>query len=187
VAMTLRFKTTWIGAALLAAACGGNTVQPVAPVVPEPTPTPQSTPPPLIAPTATPTPPPTSASPTPEPCTQGLCEAPVTSTTPPVRLTVRLFTVENGTGKFWPNWDPNEPIPPGFFARVDVTAKDEHGYETNGTEEPEFHFSDVSLVRVASNHSHQRRLKVEEKGGLLDVWVTQQGVTSNVITLRLVN
>ena len=70
---------------------------------------------------------------------------------------------------------------------MDVTAKDEHGYETNGTEEPEFHFSDVSLVRVASNHSHQRRLKVEEKGGLLDVWVTQQGVTSNVITLRLVN
>jgi hypothetical protein len=190
VDMALRFKTTLFGAALLAAACGGSTVQPVAPVIPEATstPQPQSTPPAIIAPTATPTAPPTSASPTPtsEPCTQGLCEEPTTSTTPPVRLTVRLFTVENGTGKFWPNWDPNEPIPPDFFARVDVTAKDAFGYETNGTEEPEFHFSDPALVKEASNHSHQRRLKVLEKGGMLDVWVTQQGVTSNVITLRLV-
>lgn len=185
--MKLRVMTSMFGAALLAAACGGNTVQPVAPVVPEPTPTPQSTPAPLVT-TPTPSPSPSTApNPTPEPCTQGLCEDPVTATTPPVRLTVRLFTVENGTGKFWPNWDTNEPIPPDFFARVDVTAKDAHGYETNGTEEPEWHFSDEDMVKVSSNHTHQRRLKVLEKGGMLDVWVTQQGVTSNVITLRLVH
>jgi hypothetical protein len=187
--MNLRFKKVLFGAALLAAACGGNTVQPVAPVVPEPTPTPQATPPPVIAP-PTPTPTPSTApTPTPEPppCTEGLCEEPVTSTTPPVRLTLRLFTVENGTGKFWPNWDTNQPIPPDFFARIDVTGKDEHGYETNGSVEPEWHFSDDSLAKVSSNHTHQRRLKVLEKGGLLDVWVTQEGVTSNVITLRLVH
>ena len=187
--MALRFKTTLFGAALLAAACGGNTVQPVAPVIPEATatPQPQATPAAIVNPTPTPTPPATTASPTPEPCTQGLCEEPVTATTPPVRLTVRLFTVENGTGKFWPNWDINEPIPPDFFARVDVTGKDEHGYETNGIEEPVFHFSDDTLVKEGGDHSHQRRLKVLEKGGMLDVWVTQQGVTSNVITLRLVH
>jgi len=182
--MNLRFKMLF-GAALLAAACGGSTVQPVAPVVPEPTPTPQATPPPIIA-SPTPTPSPSTVpSPTPEPC-QPPCEAPVTSTTPPARLTVRLFTVENGAGKFWPNWDPAEPIPPGFIARMDVTGKDEFGAETNGSVEPEWHFSDDSLVKVTSNHTHQRRLRVLEKGGLLDVWVTQQGVTSNVITLKLV-
>jgi hypothetical protein len=179
--MRLRFMSVSFGAALLAAACGGNTVQPVAPVVPSPTP--QATPPPIIAPTPTPSP---STAPTPEPCTEGLCETPVTSTAPPARLTVRLFTVENGAGKFWPNWDPNEPIPPDYFARLDVTAKDEFGGETNGSVEPEWHFSDEDLVRVSSNHTHQRRLKVMPKGGRLDVWVTQQGVTSNVITLRLV-
>ena len=184
--MNLRFKTVLFGAALLAAACGGSTVQPVAPVVPQPTPTPQATPPPIIAPSPTPSPS-TAPSPSPAPpCTQGLCEEPVTSTTPPARLTVRLFTVENGAGKFWPNWDSSQPIPPDFLARVDVTGKDEHGYETNGSVEPEFHFSDETLVKVSSNHTHQRRLKVLEKGGMLDVWVTQQGVTSNVITLRLV-
>ncbi|HET9316961.1 MAG TPA: hypothetical protein VFQ51_15315 [Vicinamibacteria bacterium] len=180
--MSLRFKSMSFGAALLVAACGGSTVQPVAPVVP--TPTPQATPPPIIAPTPTPSP---SAAPTPAPCTEGLCEAPVTSTAPPARLTVRLFTVENGTGKFWPNWDTSEPIPMDFFARVDVTGKDEFGAETNGSVEPEWHFSDEELVRVSSNHTHQRRLKVLEKGGRLDIWVTQQGVTSNVITLRLVH
>lgn len=186
--MNLRFKTVLVGTALLAAACGGNTVQPVAPVVPVPTPTPQATPPAIIA-SPTPTPSPSTApTPTPEPpCTVGLCEEPVTSTTPPVRLTLRLFTVENGTGKFWPNWDSSQPIPPDFFARVDVTGKDEHGYETNGSVEPEWHFSDDSLVKVSSNHTHQRRLKVLEKGGLLDIWATQQGVKSNVITLRLVH
>lgn len=184
--MNLRFQALAFGAALLAAACGGNTVQPVAPVVPAATPTPQATPPPIIAPTPTPSPS-TLPEPTPEPCTEGLCEEPVTSTTPPVRLTVRLFTVENGTGKFWPRWDVNEPIPPDFFARLDVTGKDEFGAETNGSVEPEWHFSDETLVRVSSNHTHQRRLKVLEKGGMLDVWVTQQGVTSNVVTLRLVH
>jgi hypothetical protein len=184
--MNLRLVTVSFGAALLAAACGGNTVQPVAPVVPAPTPTPQATPPPIIAPTPTPSPS-TAPSPDPEPpCTEGLCEEPTTSTTPPARLTVRLFTVENGAGKFWPNWDTSEPIPPGYIARVDVTAKDEDGYETNGSEEPEWHLSDSSLAKVTSNHTHQRRLRVTDKGGLLDVWVTQQGVTSNVITLRLV-
>lgn len=183
--MNLRIQSMFFGAALLAAACGGNTVQPVAPVVPEPTPTPQATPPPIIAPTPSPSPS-TAPAPTPEPCSEGLCEEPVTATTPPARLTLRLFTVEDGGGRFYSNWDPAAPIPPDYIARVDVTGKDESGYETNGSVEPEWHFSNESLVKVSGNHTHQRRLRVLEEEGMLDVWVTQQGVTSNVITLRLV-
>jgi hypothetical protein len=184
--MNLRAKTAMVwGAALLAAACGCGTtpVQPIVPVATA-TPTPEA-PPPLILATPTPSP---STQPTPAPtappCTEGLCEAPVTSTTPPARLTVRLFTVENGTGIFISNPDPIEPIPVTYLARVDVTAKDELGYETNGSTEPEWHFSDESLIKVTGNHTHQRRLKVTGEG-TVDVWVTQEGVTSNVLTLRL--
>jgi hypothetical protein len=182
--MNLRTQTAMLlGAALLAAACGGGTTTPNQPIATA-TPIPEATPP-LIQATPTPTPTPsTQATPTPPPCTEGLCEAPVTSTTPPARLTVRLFTVENGTGIFISNPDPVEPIPVTYFARVDVTAKDELGYETNGSTEPEWHFSDESLIKVTGNHTHQRRLKVTGEG-TVDVWVTQQGVTSNVLTLRL--
>lgn len=184
--MNLRGKTAMVwGAALLAAACGGTTpVQPVVPVATA-TPTPEATPPQVVAPTPTPSP---STQPTPAPtappCTEGLCEAPVTSTTPPTRLTVRLFTVENGTGIFISNPDPTEPIPVNYLARVDVTAKDEHGYETNGSSEPQWHFSDDSLITITGRHTHQRRLRVTGEG-TVDVWVTQEGVTSNVLTLRL--
>ena len=182
--MNLRAKTGMVwGAALLAAACGGGTT-PVQPIVPTATATPiPETAPPLIVASPTPAPSP-STQPTPAPCTEGLCEAPVTSTTPPTRLTVRLFTVENGTGIFIANPDPIEPIPVTYLARIDVTAKDEHGYETNGSTEPEWHFSDESAIKVTGNHTHQRRLKVTGEG-TVDVWVTQQGVTSNVLTLRL--
>lgn len=184
--MNLRAKTAMVwGAALMAAACGGGTtpVQPIVPVAAA-TPTPEA-PPPLIVATPTPSPAtqPTPA-PTAAPCTEGLCETPVTSTTPPARLTVRLFTVENGTGIFLSNPDPFEPIPVTYFARVDVTGKDEFGYETNGSTEPAWHFSDESLIKVTGNHTHQRRLKVTGEG-TVDVWVTQEGVKSNVLTLRL--
>jgi hypothetical protein len=183
--MNLRAKaaTVW-GAALLAAACGGGTT-PVQPTVAA-TPAPEVTAP-LIAATPTPSPSPSTQptpAPTAPPCTEGLCETPVTSTTPPARLTVRLFTVENGTGLFISNPDPIEPIPVTYLARVDVTAKDELGYETNGSTEPEWHFSDESLITITGRHTHQRRLRVTGEG-TVDVWVTQEGVTSNVLTLRL--
>lgn len=182
--MNLRAKTAMVwGAALLAAACGGGTT-PVQPIVPlaTATPAPEATPPLIVAsPSPTPSP---STQPTPAPCTVGLCEAPVTSTTPPARLTVRLFTVENGTGIFISNPDPIEPIPVTYLARVDVTAKDDLGYETNGSTEPEWHFSDDSLITITGKHTHQRRLRVTGEG-TVDVWVTQEGVTSNVLTLRL--
>jgi hypothetical protein len=101
-----------------------------------------------------------------------------------VRLTLRLYTVENGAGRFVSQPDPAEPIPFGWYARLDVTGKDEDNVDTNGEVEPEWHLSDPSLVRVTGSHTHQRRLQVKAEG-ILECWVTQQGVRSNTITLRL--
>jgi hypothetical protein len=101
-----------------------------------------------------------------------------------VRLTLRLYTIEDGSGRFVSQPDPAEPIPLGWYARLDVTGKDEENLDTNGEVEPEWHFSDASLVRISGSHTHQRRLQVKGEGHL-ECWVTQQGVRSNTITLRL--
>jgi hypothetical protein len=161
--------------ALAAGGCGGST--PVAPA-PQPTPAVSLTPPPV--PEATPTPAP-SASPSPDVCDG--CEEPVTNTNPPVKLTLRLYTVEDGFGRFRPNPNPNDPIPVGWYARIDVTAKDERGDETNGQRPPTFNWTNGFLVDVGGGHTHQRRLKVLGTGHS-DFWVRQQGVESNRLTLQ---
>jgi hypothetical protein len=159
-------------AAFAGLACGSAT--PVAPA-PQPTPAPSLTPPPV--PEATPTPAPT---PSPEVCDG--CEEPVTNTNPPVRLTLRLYTVEDGFGRFISNPNPTDRIPVGWYARIDVTAKDEHGNETNGERPPTFNWTNGFLVNVGGGNSHQRRLKVLAAGSS-DFWVRQQGVESNRLTL----
>jgi hypothetical protein len=159
-------------AALLTMACGGST--PVSPVaMPTATPAPAATPTPAPAPT-----------PTPEPCDG--CEPATVNTARPVRLTLRLYAVEDGLGHFLQNFSALDVIPLGWYARLDVVGKDADGQETNGTGEVEWHFSECCLVKVSGNHTHQRRLKVLEPG-YLDVWVTQQGVKSNTISLSLAN
>jgi len=159
-------------AALSAGGCGGSS-----PVAPAPQPTPAPTP----APTPTPAPQPTPApEPTPEVCDE--CEEAVSNTNPPVRLTLRLYTVEDGFGKFISNPKPNDPIPVGWYARLDVTGKDEKGDETNGARPPTWNWTNGSLMDVGGGNTHQRRLKVL-KAGSADFWVRQQGVDSNRITL----
>lgn len=162
-------------ASITATGCGGAT--PVAPA-PQPTPAPSLTPPPVPEATPTPTP---SPSPSPELCDG--CEEPVTNTNPPAKLTLRLYTVEDGFGRFISRPDPLDPIPIGWYARIDVTAKDDFGDETNGDRPPTFNWTNGFLVDVGGGHSHQRRMKVLAAGSS-DFWVRQQGVESNRLTLH---
>jgi hypothetical protein len=163
-----------VAALALAAACGGPT--PVSPVVPSPSPL--STPTPAPAPTPTP-------EPTPTPGTQGLCEPKVVNDSPAARLTLRLYTVEDGFGNFISKPDPGDVISVGWLARIDATAKDEDEQETNGLGEIEFFFNDPSLVKISAPGPQQRRLKVL-KPGRLDIWAELDGVQSNILTLHFV-
>lgn len=159
--------------ALAAAGCGSAT--PAAPL-PQPTPTPTVTPAPAPAPEPTPSP-----SPTPEACED--CEAPVSNTNPPVRLTLRLYTVEDGFGQYLQNPKPGDAIPVGWYARIDVTAKDVDNEETNGSKPISWNWTNGFLVKVTGNHTHQRRLKVLG-AGTADFWVRQHGIESNRLTLK---
>ena len=147
------------------AGCGG----PTEPVVPTPAPTAPAAATPVPAPTPTPTP------------TPGV-EPPVTNTNPAMRVTIRLYSVEDGAGNFFSNWDPNEPIPPHYWARVDVTSKDKDNLETNGNGVVDFFVSTPRAVEVTGGHTNQRRLRASEPV-TTDVWATQDGVRSNILTL----
>jgi hypothetical protein len=173
-------QTRWIPAVaitLVAVACGGSST-PTSTIVPTPLPT--ATPTPAPAPTPTP-------EPTPTPCTQGLCEPKVVNDAPAARLTLRLYTIEDGYGNFISNPDPDEGIKVGSIARLDATAKDEDGKETNGLGNIEFFFSDTSLMKISGgNGPQQRRLKVV-KAGRLVCWTTLDGIQSNQLTLYFTN
>lgn len=173
-------QTRWIPAVaitLVVVACGGSGT-PTSTIVPTPLPT--ATPTPVPAPTPTP-------DPTPTPCTQGLCEPKVVNDAPAARLTLRLYTIEDGYGGFISNPDPNDGIKVGAIARIDATAKDEDGKETNGLGNIEFFFNDKSLVQIGGgNGPQQRRLKVL-KAGRLVCWATLDGIQSNLLTLYFTN
>ena len=147
------------------AGCGS----PTQPVVPTPAPTAAATPIPAPAPTPTPTP------------TPGV-EPPVENTAPAARVSIRLYSVEDGAGSFIPNFNPSDPIPPRFWARVDVTAKDKDNLETNGNGVVEFFVSTPRTVEITGGHTNQRRLRALEPT-TVDVWATQDHVRSNTLTL----
>jgi hypothetical protein len=165
-------RKSWLvlsGALLVLPACGTST-----PTAPTPSPSPVAVPSPT--PVVTPVPFPT---PTPE------GEPPVTNTNPAMRLTMRIFVIENPDGTYTGNVDPKLPIPVGYTARLDVTAKDIDNRETVGRSEVEFFFSDPGLARITGNHTNQRRVQGLAIGSL-DCWAVQDGVTSNTITLTFV-
>lgn len=156
-----------VGALSVLPACGQST-----PAAPTPSPVPVATPTP--APVATPTPAPT---PTPE------GEPPVTNSNPAVRVTMRIYVIEDPSGGYTGNVDPKQPIPVGYTARLDVTAKDVDNRETTGQSPVEFFFSDTELVKVTGNHTNQRRVQ-GLAAGTVDCWAVQDGVASNTITLN---
>jgi hypothetical protein len=151
------------------AGCGS----PTQPVVTTPAPTAVATPVPAPQPTP---------APTPTPCAQAVCEAPVENTAPAVRVTIRLYAVEDGAGSFIPNFNPSDPIPTGYWARVDVTAKDKDNLETNGNGSVDFFVSNPRAVEITGGHTNQRRLRALEPTAV-EVWATQDGVRSNTLTL----
>ena len=159
------------GALVVLPACGTST-----PAAPTPSPVAVATPTP--APVATPTP-----TPAPTPTPEG--EPPVTNTNPAARLTMRIFVIENPDGTYTGNVDPKQPIPVGYTARLDVTAKDINNRETTGQSDVQFFFSDLGLVRVTGNHTNQRRVQGLAVGSV-DCWAVQDGVSSNTITLTFV-
>ena len=88
---------------------------------------------------------------------------------------------------FISNPDPDNAISVGSLARLDATAKDEAGKETNGLGSIAFYFSDESLVKIAGgNGPQQRRLRVLKPGRLV-IWTELDGIQSNQLTLHFTN
>src|SRR5262249_24892884 len=141
-----------IGAVSLLSGCGMST-----PANPTPSPAPVASPTPSPAPVATPTPAPVP-SPTP-PCPTDPCEVPVTNTNPAMRVTMRIYVIEDPGGGYTGNVNPGDDIPVGYTARLDVTSKDLDNRETVGQGDVEFFFSDTSKVRIFGNHTNQRRVQ----------------------------
>ncbi len=165
------------GASLLgSSSCGGGS-SPAAPF--------QSTPA-TPAPTPTPTPSPTP-SPSASPCAAGLCEPPVTNTTPVVRVLLKLYQCldQNKQPEFCP--DPLkqvvvEPRVVNHYIKLDVTGRDADQKETNGpTGDGEgiyFVYSDPSMVEESILNNWQRWLKIV-KPGKWEVYAVFDGVASN--------
>ena len=164
--------------AALAAGCG-STPSPVTPTTtPTPAPTPAAVATPTPAPLATPTP-----VPTPTPCTQGLCEEPTTNTNPPVRLTLRIYSVVNQGGQWIQGLTEMDAIPVGYTVTVDATAKDEGNRDTLGLTTVQWEFENEQGANIVGNHTHQRRIRGDKPGTVL-VTAIQDGIRSNTVALQ---
>ncbi len=161
-----------IGAAMAAVSCGGST----SPVTSEPT-VPVSTPTPTPAPPVANQP---SPEPTPPPCNG--CETPVTNTKPPVRLTIRVYKVQDVNGSIVAGIPPSIPL--GYTVTIDATPKDAGNKDTLGSGTVDFTYSEPTLVEVRSNHGFQKKLKVLG-AGLLEVKASLDGIDSNTLAITL--
>jgi hypothetical protein len=162
-----------IGGAMASVSCGGSTSAPTStptdPVAATPPPTPA--PPPVTQPSHDPTPPPCSG-----------CEAPVTNTNPPVRLTIRVYKVQDLNGTLVAGIPPSVPL--GYTVTVDATPKDAGNRDTLGSGTVDFTYSDPELVEVRSNHGFQKKLTVLG-AGLLEVRASLDGIDSNTLVITL--
>ena len=162
-----------LSSGLAMAGCGSST----SPADPAPS-TPVATPAPT--PTATPVATPPQHTPTPPPCNG--CEPPVTNTNPPVRLTIRVYKVQDADGQIVPGIPPSIPV--GHTVTIDATPKDAGNKDTLGSGTVDFTFSDMNLIDVGSNHGFQKKLKVLA-AGLLEVKASLDGIDSNTLVITL--
>jgi hypothetical protein len=155
---------------LASVSCGGGA--PSAPV-PVATPTPVAV--------ATPTPAPTPA-PTPEP------EPPVTNTRPPVRITARLYLVEDASGRrvdYETTKEGTPVIPLGYRFRIDIIAKDAKNKETSGSGHPAWTFEPEHLIDIMTfSNEFQPRLRASQRGEF-NVYATLDAIKSNTVTVFL--
>lgn len=162
---------TALSSGLAGAGCGSSTSPaeptpsvPVATPAPTPTPTPVANPP-LQAPTL-------------PPCNG--CEPPVTNTNPPVRLTIRVYKIQDLNGTVIAGIPPSIPL--GYTVTIDATPKDAGNRDTLGSGTVDFTFSDMSIIEVSSNHGFQKKLKVLG-AGLLEVKASLDGIDSNTLVI----
>lgn len=170
--ITIKTRTV-LAAALVASttlACGGGG-SPTTPATPTP------------APTAAPTPAPT---PTPEPSPEG--EAPVTRTTRPFRLTLRLYAVEDPAGNHFPNvqttQDGTPIIPVNYRFRLDVVAKDAKNKETIGSGNVQWFWDDNAVEVVNMNNIFQPRLRAV-RATRMTAYAILDDVKSNDLTVEI--
>jgi len=130
---------------------------------------------------ATPTP-----APTPEPTPEA--EPPVTNNRPPVRITARLYLVEDAAGRrvdYETTKNGTPIIPLGYRFRVDIVAKDAKNKETTGTGHPEWTFDPEHLIDIVTfSNEFQPRLRASQRGEF-NVYATLDKVRSNTITVIL--
>jgi hypothetical protein len=157
---------------VILAGCGQNTPSAETPATPVAVATPTPAPPPTTQPSHTPAPP---------PC-QSPCEPPVSNTNPPVRLTIRVYKVQDLNGTVIAGIPPSIPV--GYTVTIDATPKDKDNRDTLGSGTVDFTFSDLSLVKVTSNHGFQKKLKVLGAGDL-EVQASLDGIDSNVLAITL--
>jgi hypothetical protein len=162
--------------ATAAVSCGGGP-SPSAPVpLATPAPVAIATPAPALAPTPEPTP----------PCPTDPCEVPVERDTKPVRMTLRLFVVEDPAGGVfqYKSTDDGTPIiPVNFSFRLDVIAKDKKNKETKGSGNVNWNW-DENMIEVENldNIYHPRLRAV--RGGPFCVTADMDEVVSNPLCLE---
>jgi hypothetical protein len=160
---------------LLLVSCGGGSGTPAAPVA-------VATPTPAPAPTPTPAPEP---SPTP-PCPTDPCEVPVDRETKPVRMTLRLFVVEDPSGgvfQYRENADGMPIIPVNYKFRLDVIAKDKKNKETKGSGNMIWHWDD-NMIEVENFENIYHPTLRAIRGGPFCVVTEMDDVFSNQLCLE---
>jgi hypothetical protein len=106
----------------------------------------------------------------------------VTNTNPPVRLTIRVYKVQDVNGSLVAGIPPSIPL--GYTVTIDATPKDAGNKDTLGSGTVDFTYSEPTLVDVGGNHGFQKKLKVLG-AGLLEVKASLDGIDSNTLAITL--
>jgi hypothetical protein len=176
--MDTRHSFTMATGLILLVSCGGGggSGTPVAPApVATPTPAPAATPTPALQPSPSPTP----------PCPTDPCEVPVDRDTKPVRITLRLFVVEDPSGgvfEYKQDPDGTPIIPVNYRFRLDIIAKDNKNKETKGSGNVIWHWDD-NMIDVENLENQYHPTLRATRGGPWCATAEMDNVFSNELCL----